>query len=332
MALSRGLRCCQRILSWIPVIIITFVVLWSYYAYVFELCLLTLTNIPEKVIYLIAFHVCFSLFAWTYWKSIFTLPSQPHKKFRLSYTDKERYDNEERPEVQKQILVELAKKLPVQTRTSSGGVRFCDRCQLIKPDRCHHCSVCNMCVLKMDHHCPWVNNCIGFSNYKFFLLFLIYSLLYCLYIAATVLQYFIKFWEGELPSGHAKFHVLFLLFVALMFFISLSFLFGYHCWLVGKNRSTLEAFCAPVFQQGPDKNGFDLGFFKNIEQVFGEERKYWFLPFCTSVGNGHFFPIKFRSESRSPLLASDERWEEGGSDEEGQAYRGNSSVAIEMET
>jgi len=33
--------------------------------------------------------------------------------------------------------------------------------------------------------------------------------------------------------------VLFLLFVALMFFVSLMFLFGYHCWLVAKNRSTL---------------------------------------------------------------------------------------------
>ncbi|NXG04292.1 ZDH15 Palmitoyltransferase, partial [Sakesphorus luctuosus] len=218
------------------------------------------------VAYLVIFHILFVLFVWTYWKSVFTLPVQPDKKFHVSYADQERYENEERPEVQRQILAELARKLPVYTRTGTGGIRFCDRCQLIKPDRCHHCSVCAMCVLKMDHHCPWVNNCIGFSNYKFFLLFLAYSLLYCLYIAATVFKYFIKYWtvsceiwflfhllfnlflslvlccfslQGELTNGRSKFHILFLLFVAIMFFVSLMFLFGYHCWLVSRNRSTL---------------------------------------------------------------------------------------------
>lgn len=77
--------------------------------------------------------------------------------------------------------------------TINGSVRFCEKCKIIKPDRSHHCSVCSCCVLKMDHHCPWVNNCVNFSNYKFFVLFLGYALIYCLYVACTTLNDFIMF-------------------------------------------------------------------------------------------------------------------------------------------
>lgn len=42
-------------------------------------------------------------------------------QFQLSYSDKQRYEMEERPDAQKQILVEIAKKLPIFTRAQSGG-------------------------------------------------------------------------------------------------------------------------------------------------------------------------------------------------------------------
>ncbi|PLB40576.1 DHHC family palmitoyltransferase [Aspergillus candidus] len=65
------------------------------------------------------------------------------------------------------------------TVSSTGTSRYCKKCQLPKPDRAHHCSTCKRCVLKMDHHCPWLATCVGLYNYKAFLLFLIYTSLFC---------------------------------------------------------------------------------------------------------------------------------------------------------
>ncbi|XP_009333471.1 PREDICTED: palmitoyltransferase ZDHHC2 [Pygoscelis adeliae] len=323
---------------------------------------LTMTNIGEKVVCLVAYHIFFMLFVWSYWKTIFTLPMNPSKEFHLSYSDKESLEREPRGESQQEVLRRAAKDLPIYTRTMSGAIRYCDRCRLVKPDRCHHCSVCDKCILKMDHHCPWVNNCVGFSNYKFFLLFLAYSLLYCLFIAATDLQYFIKFWTNDLPDTQAKFHIMFLFFAAAMFSVSLSSLFGYHCWLVSKNKSTLEVFRAPIFRHRTDKNGFSLGFSKNLRQVFGDEKKYWLLPVFSSLGDGcsfptclvnqdpeqastpgglnstsknenHLFPAKPLRDSQSHLLTDTPSWSETSAKaEKGKVGMSNPALTMENET
>lgn len=157
-------------------------------------------------------------------------------QFHISPMDIERLAQAETPSVQKRILEVLAKDLPINNRlvvlsnffyrifqyryqillhfrTMNGSLRYCDKCLIIKPDRAHHCSVCGTCVLKMDHHCPWVNNCVNFTNYKYFVLFLGYGLLYCIYIALTALKYFILFWEVDKTfyktlRRHILFHIL----------------------------------------------------------------------------------------------------------------------------
>ncbi|KAM8869734.1 palmitoyltransferase ZDHHC3-A-like isoform 5-T6 [Spinachia spinachia] len=84
----------------------------------------------------------------------------------------------------------------------------CPKCCSIKPDRAHHCSVCKRCIRKMDHHCPWVNNCVGESNQKYFVLFTMYIALVSLHSLVMVVFHFLNCFEDDWTTGdqHQKHH------------------------------------------------------------------------------------------------------------------------------
>ncbi|XP_013166237.1 PREDICTED: palmitoyltransferase ZDHHC2-like isoform X2 [Papilio xuthus] len=332
---------CWRAFKWLPVILVVSIISWSYYAYVIQLCIFTLESTVQKTIYLLVYHILLIMFCWSYWRTIFADIKQIPEKYKLPGEELDKLLSAESEDAQRTILDNFAKDLPVLTRTMSGSVRYCNRCVLVKPDRAHHCSICARCVLKMDHHCPWVNNCVCFHNYKFFMLFLGYALIYCLFIMSTCLPYFIKFWKMYQKYKHAhcdrliengtytkpcmdmitgdfgtsassgRYHVVFAFFVALMFATTLGSLFGYHCYLVAHNRTTLEAFRAPMFRGGADKNGFSLGAFNNFKEVFGNSPNLWMLPVFTSYGDGIIYPLPQPDEDTESLLSS-ERWDRWG--------------------
>lgn len=69
---------------------------------------------------------------------------------------------------------------------------WCKKCNTFKPRHAHHCSNCRACVLELDHHCPWVNNCVGWRNHKYFLLFVGYAWLGCLWSTILIIYAFVS--------------------------------------------------------------------------------------------------------------------------------------------
>eukprot|EP01018_Ginkgo_biloba_P013010 Gb_10049 [translate_table: standard] len=160
------------------------------------------------------------------------------------------------------------------------GLRYCTKCQNNKPPRCHHCSVCQRCILKMDHHCVWVVNCVGARNYKFFLLFLLYTFLETTLDTLVLLPHFINFFKdvknrSGSPSNLATTFLAFVLNVA--FALSLLCFLIMHASLASTNTTTIEVY----EKKNTTKWRYDMGRRKNLEQVFGIQKLYWLIPVYT---------------------------------------------------
>lgn len=57
------------------------------------------------------------------------------------------------------------------------------------------CRVCNACIHDMDHHCPFINNCVGASNQRHFLLFLLFLLTGIFYVISLCVMLALERWE-----------------------------------------------------------------------------------------------------------------------------------------
>ncbi|KAI9317739.1 DHHC palmitoyltransferase-domain-containing protein [Dichotomocladium elegans] len=192
---------------------------------------------------------------------------------------------------------------PLITVKRSGAKRFCKKCQVEKFDRTHHCRICKSCTLKMDHHCPWVNNCVGFSNYKFFYLFILYATLLCVYIFCATLPPTIAVVNGPLSIFGLDLNWPFLLFVSGIFGLFLIPFTLFHTRQLLKNRTTIEFYEKSSFKLGRGRNGrvdvmrnkhfnpWDMGTRQNFVQVMGTNPLKWFLPVGRPSGNGSAFPI-----------------------------------------
>jgi len=51
-----------------------------------------------------------------------------------------------------------------QNVAGPNGTSYCVRCLVWRPEKAHHCSVCNRCVVGFDHHCSTFGRCIVRDN------------------------------------------------------------------------------------------------------------------------------------------------------------------------
>ena len=83
-----------------------------------------------------------------------------------------------------------------------------------------------------------VNNCVGWRNYKFFLLFLFYGCVFCLFILASSLPFIVvQFASRDVPFNYQW---MLMLIIASAFGLALVMFGAMHLRLLFINQTTIE--------------------------------------------------------------------------------------------
>eukprot|EP00397_Hematodinium_sp_SG-2012_P009045 GEMP01009118.1.p1 GENE.GEMP01009118.1~~GEMP01009118.1.p1 ORF type:complete len:327 (+),score=30.98 GEMP01009118.1:113-1093(+) len=301
---SRSIRLghCRKLLPLLMIILIA--TMWFAHTYLHCVPLMQLHKLPKHrvrsdvergMLHFFLLLISVTLLMASYVRAIMVLPGYVPNTREWAYTESDDY---------KVLAVDFL----LETK-EAGGNRRCKKCATpkYKPDRAHHCRVCQTCVLRMDHHCPWINNCVGWNNYRNFCLFMLYLFIGCIFVVVNFFPEFVLSWTRR--SGHSHFerserrniHLAFV--IAGSVIISLSILGGFHAFLVLTNQTTIEFqqnwISRKMARQSGNmfRNPYDLGRTRNFQQVFGQIRFWtfkWMLPIePAKLGDGATWPSLF---------------------------------------
>ena len=167
--------------------------------------------------------------------------------------------------------------------------KICKYCKEIKPLRTHHCSLCDICVIKMDHHCPWINNCVGQNNQRYFLLFLFHSFCYTFLVTILTLPILLfhkKYSQNdtEVIITKNKVNMREIKYISILGIVSLIveiFFCGWNWFLAFNGQTTLEFWASKTdykFNEGIVNFSFG-NWKKNLFYIFGTENIFKILFF-----------------------------------------------------
>lgn len=126
---------------------------------------------------------------------------------------------------------------------SKVDMRYCTSCRIWRPPRASHCSTCGVCIMTHDHHCIWVNNCVGQRNYRYFITFLIGTVLAELFLIANCSIHIAR------RSSQVPVTILLLVYACLSILYP-AILLGYHIFMTGTQQTTRE-FLKQVHTKNP---------------------------------------------------------------------------------